>query len=179
MNPLSITILGTLLGTLLALEAKAWIPYLSTWLMRTALAGMPEQLNANERSRWGEEIEADLTDYSERPLGGLVFALNLRRKGGRRLAAELILQEALTEAPTQAGESPFREIHPKAKIFEGGDVDGRHFVVYEPANGHLASRLTYPEGRVVESTHDSDVPGFDLKAHVLEQLIDEIRQEGQ
>ncbi|MFP5388410.1 MAG: hypothetical protein ACLGG5_03830, partial [Thermoleophilia bacterium] len=97
MGLLLITIIGTALGTLLALEAKSWMPYLSARLVRSTVDGMPPELDGEMRSRWREEIEGDLSSYLERPLAGLLFALRLRRRGGRRLAAELMLSHVLGE----------------------------------------------------------------------------------
>ncbi len=43
-----------------------------------------------------EEIESDLSSFDDRPLSGLLFALRLRFKGGRDLAAELSLEQTLS-----------------------------------------------------------------------------------
>lgn len=90
-----ITIVATVVGTLVALEAKAWMPYLSRRLLRATFADFPDGLDEPLVARWSEEIEGDLYRYGDRPLGGLIFALRLRLKGGRDLAAELALQAAL------------------------------------------------------------------------------------
>ncbi len=86
---LALTILGTVIGTILAVEASAWMPYLGHRLIRSALSRFPEGLPAEVRARWAEEIEADFASFADRPWGGLVFAIGVRWKGARRLAAEL------------------------------------------------------------------------------------------
>jgi len=102
---LLILTLATLLGTLLALEAKAWLPRLSRRLIAGAVARFPADLRAADRDRWRREIESDLAAFDDRPLGGLAFALRVRFKGGRDLAAELALAEKIAE-PEQAAEPP-------------------------------------------------------------------------
>lgn len=100
MDVLLITLVGTVAGTILAVEAQAWMPYVSRWLLKRTLAELPPELPEDLLARWREEIEADFQTYATRPLGGLWFALGLRRKGGRCLAAELTLQAALAQAVT-------------------------------------------------------------------------------
>jgi hypothetical protein len=100
---LLILTLATLLGTLLALEAKAWLPFLSRRLIAGAVARFPADLRADDRDRWRREIESDLAAFDDRPLGGLAFALRVRFKGGKDLAAELALAEKIAE-PEQAPE---------------------------------------------------------------------------
>jgi hypothetical protein len=56
---------------------------------------IPKELSTNLRERWTSEIEADLASFHDRPLSGFVFALRVRLKGGRDLAAELALQQAI------------------------------------------------------------------------------------
>jgi hypothetical protein len=120
---LAITIIGTFLGTIGALEAKAWMPYLTVRLVRTTIARFPDGLKEEMRSRWAEEIEADVASYDDRPLGGVLFAFRLRLKGGRELAAQLALHAALesgtgaSEEKTPASESSF------AEAFAGLEID--------------------------------------------------------
>jgi hypothetical protein len=103
MSLLLITIVGTFGGGLLVLEANAWMPYLSSKLLKGTLARLPEQLDATTRARWAEEIEADLAGYEDRPLGGLLFALGVRWRGGKDLAAELALGERLAQGQPGLG----------------------------------------------------------------------------
>lgn len=110
MEILILTIVGTVIGTVLAIEAKAWMPYVGSRLVRGTLERMPRGLEEQMRSRWAEEIEADHATLADRPVGGLVFAVGLCLKGGRRLAAELALQEAV--APLSA--SKVEQQHPFA-----------------------------------------------------------------
>jgi hypothetical protein len=98
MSLLLITIFGTFAGTMLALEAKAWAPQVSARVLRVAVGRFPAELEEEVRSRWTEEIEADLASYDDRPLGGLLFVLRLLCRGGRELAAELALQQALANS---------------------------------------------------------------------------------
>jgi hypothetical protein len=85
----------TLLGSILALEARAWLPHLSRRLVSRAMKKFPRELPLHLRKRWTEEIEADLASFHDRPLSGLVFAFRVWLKGGRDLAAELALQQAM------------------------------------------------------------------------------------
>lgn len=98
MGLLLITIIGTVIGTLLASEAKAWLPRLSLRLLRHTLSGLPRELPAESKRRWVEEIEADLLDYEARPLGGFAFAFRVYRRGARDLAAELLLRDELAHS---------------------------------------------------------------------------------
>ena len=91
---------GTIVGTVLALEALAWMPHMSRRLVRRALEKLPDDLPSELAARWWEEIEADLESYSERPVGGLLFALTLSLRGGKRLAAELAL-DSVSSAPRE------------------------------------------------------------------------------
>jgi hypothetical protein len=100
---LAIAIVGTFVGGLLVLEANAWLPYSSSRLLGRTLARLPEGLDAATRARWSEEIEADLASYEDRPLGGLLFALRVRRRGARDLAAELALGERLAGSAPGSG----------------------------------------------------------------------------
>jgi hypothetical protein len=85
----------TLLGSVLAVEARAWLPHLSRWIVSRTMKQLPKALSRELRERWTEEIEADLASFHDRPLSGFVFALRLRLKGARDLAAELALQQAM------------------------------------------------------------------------------------
>jgi hypothetical protein len=87
----------TLLGSLLALEARAWLPHVSRRLISQATKQLPKALSVDLRQRWAAEIEADLASFQDRPLSGFVFALRVRAKGGRDLAAELALQHAIAQ----------------------------------------------------------------------------------
>lgn len=85
----------TLLGSVLAFEVRAWLPHVSRYLISQAMKQIPKELSTNLRERWTSEIEADLASFHDRPLSGFVFALRVRLKGGRDLAAELALQQAI------------------------------------------------------------------------------------
>lgn len=89
MELLALTVIGTVLGSIVAVEASAWMPHLSRRILRSALSRLPADLPPEVRTRWIEEIQADFACFADRPVGGLVFALGVRRKGARRLAAEL------------------------------------------------------------------------------------------
>jgi hypothetical protein len=136
MSFLAITIVGTMIGTMLAIEAKAWMPYVSHRLVRSTLDRMPNELDEDMQSRWGEEIEADLASYGDRPLGGLVFAVGVARKGGRGLAAELMLEESL-----EGGEEDARGIKVVAATLESGERE----ITYEASNGRRARRMIGPD----------------------------------
>jgi hypothetical protein len=105
---LVITIIGTFVGTVAAVEFKAWAPYVSRRLLRSAIARFSVDLPAATRERWTEEIEADLESLMDRPLAALVFALRLRLRGGRGLVAQLEREQArevaaaATRAATEA-----------------------------------------------------------------------------
>jgi hypothetical protein len=83
------------LGGVLAVELAAWIPHGSAWLVGRTLSRLPGALDGLTRDRWSEEIEADFATFADRPLAGLMFALRLRLRGARRLAAALALAERL------------------------------------------------------------------------------------
>lgn len=141
MGLLLITVIGTVVGTFLAIEAKAWMPYLSGKLVRFTLNRMPDELPDQSRSRWEEEIEGDLASYADRPLGGLVFAVNIARKGGRRLAAELVLQQALGNEHEDT-----RNIKLIAAPIEGGGQE----ITYESSDGRRARRMIEPGDDLVD-----------------------------
>lgn len=143
MDLLLITILGTVIGTLLAVEAKAWMPYLSARMVRSTLDGMPTELDDEMRLRWGEEIEGDLNAYSDRPLGELQFAVRLRRKGGRQLAAELMLDRVLKGATDTQGisEAKFEPSEGLLTVKARFHVDSEAFIL-EDADGHVVQRLS-------------------------------------
>ncbi len=103
MDILFLSLIGTVAGTVLALEVLTWMPHVSRRLLERTIAEFPEELPGKQRARWAEEIEADLASFADRPLGGLQFALKLRRQGGRSLAAELALQSTLASARSTGG----------------------------------------------------------------------------
>ncbi|HEX5929425.1 MAG TPA: hypothetical protein VFY48_08530 [Solirubrobacterales bacterium] len=95
-------VVGTAIGTVLAMEAWASAPHVGAWLVRGTIGGFPDAVPRGDRVRWAEEIEGDFATFRDRRLAGLVFALRLRIKGGRKLAAELALAQ-LSAAETTAG----------------------------------------------------------------------------
>jgi hypothetical protein len=106
MDILLYTIFGTAIGTLIASALSsaggALLDRLNHRIVRRILSRLPEELPEHLRRRWREEIEADLETLSRQPLRGLWFALTLKRVGARRLAAELVLQIALSDRPMSA-----------------------------------------------------------------------------
>jgi len=118
--------LATLLGTLFALEAKAWLPRVSRRLIASAVARFPAELDAAARDRWSREIEADLGAFDDRPLGGFVFALRVRSKGGRDLAGELALAEKLAVPEEQPEAEPQSEAADQSLSY--GFVAGRVYL---------------------------------------------------
>jgi hypothetical protein len=86
---LVVTAIGTALGTILAVEAQAWMPHLSKRLLRKAISRLDVDLSPERRGRWVEEIEADFDTYEGRPVGGLVFAIRLRLSGTKDLVRQL------------------------------------------------------------------------------------------
>lgn len=97
------TVLGTVVGTVLALEAWSSVPHVGRALVRSTIEGFPAAVPEEQRQRWGEELEADFLMYDERRLAGLAFAIRLRVRGGRSLAGELALVQ-LEDAPARPGE---------------------------------------------------------------------------
>jgi hypothetical protein len=97
-------------GSILAFEARAWMPHLSRWLVAQAIRRLPGDLKIELRQRWAEEIRADLVAFDDRPVGGLIFALRVRLKGGRDLAAELALQQALQSEEDVAAEETKQQV---------------------------------------------------------------------
>lgn len=73
------------------------MPYFGGRLVRATLAGLPQGLDGEVRLRWSEEIEGDHASYEDRPIGGLLYALRLRLRGGERLAKELAFQQLMGE----------------------------------------------------------------------------------
>jgi hypothetical protein len=71
-------------GGIAAKEATGWMPYLSVGLIRRASRRLPEE----HRERWVAEMEADVREFADRPVSGLVHAI-LAARGARRLAGEL------------------------------------------------------------------------------------------
>lgn len=144
MGLLTITILGTAVGTLVALEAKSWMSYLSAKLVRSTLDTMPAELDGEIRSRWREEVEGDLDSYADRPFAGLLFSLRLRRRGGRRLAAELMLDHVLSN-----GEDPFELPRPATRIMARFDRKSE-VVAYEDDVGNLIHEHHLFPGAIVK-----------------------------
>ncbi|HEY3491372.1 MAG TPA: hypothetical protein VGK43_00370, partial [Solirubrobacterales bacterium] len=86
---LLVTVIATVVGTILALEAWAWVPHLSSQLLRRTIDSLSEGLPPDQSARWAEEVEADFETYQSRRIGGLVFAVRFRLSGGRGLLEEL------------------------------------------------------------------------------------------
>jgi hypothetical protein len=132
------------------------VPYVSRKLVRSMLAEMPEGLDRQTRSRWVEEIEADLASYDDRPLGGLTFAIRLRRRGGRQLAAELMLNQVLLNSKSKdQPENPLAPVQArliKAQIFSGHQV-----LTYQVKSGPLIEQITHFE-KLTEGLNKSYAP---------------------
>lgn len=109
------TALGTLIATVLIAEGGAFLDWLNHRIVQRVLSRFPKELPEHLRRRWREEIEGDLEALSGQPLRGLWFALTLQRLGARRLAAELVLQIALSDGPAPAI-SAKRPVSPKAQV---------------------------------------------------------------
>ena len=107
---LALTAIGTVIGTVVAAEASAWMPHLSRCVLRSALSRLSRDLPPEVRARWIEEIEADFACFSDRPWGGLAFALAVRRRGAKRLAEELksrpLRAKGRSKAAPGAGPAP-------------------------------------------------------------------------
>lgn len=95
------TVIGTVIATTLVSEGGACLIRLNRRIVRRVLSQLPEELPEQLRCRWSEEIEADLESFSKQPLRSLWFALTLQRRGARRLAAELLLEIALSVPAVQ------------------------------------------------------------------------------
>lgn len=148
MDVLAYTIVGTVIGTVLAIEAKAWLPYLTRALLRRTLDDLPDALDHQLRSRWSEEIEADLAQFDDRPLGGFLFALRLRWKGGRRLAAELALEQALS-TPGPISDSSSRLPHVYQWTLKA--PDGGRLIFSQQSDGTFTREVVDADGKVLES----------------------------
>jgi len=127
MIAIGLAILVGVAVAILASEAKAWLSHLSAWMLERALAKLPDGLPDEVRERWENEIRADLCRYDDRPFGGLVFVIGLRRKGIKRLAADLALQEAIAPpagSPEEDSEGESDKVKPvgsKPMVTEGKD----------------------------------------------------------
>lgn len=158
---MSIFIIPLIFGVCVALaasEAKAWLPYLSARLVRLTLAKMPDGLNQAMRQRWSEEIESDLDRFRDRPLGGLLFALRLYRKGSRTLAAELMLGQALSASSAGAIDSSSDLRIERMAVMDGSNGMQVVFIGYN--DGSFVSREIDREGNATERRVNGDDPAF-------------------
>lgn len=139
---LALTILGTVIGTILAVEASAWMPHLGRRLVRSALSRFPDGLPAEVRARWAEEIEADFASFADRPWGGLVFAIGVRWRGARRLAVELAPRRIKATASRSKG----KRTPPAAATASNRVPAGRVITSYKFFGGRPTLRyITLPE----------------------------------
>jgi hypothetical protein len=151
---LTLTIVGTFAGTMLALEAKAWAPYVSARLLAAAIDRFPDGLDSGMRRRWGEELEADLAGYGDRPLGGLVFAIGVWRRGGKGLAAELALQEVVGAGPRPAQADGAIDLGITMTATQRNEAGDQH-VLYVMHSGERAETTV----KAGESLVDSEILG--------------------
>lgn len=118
------TIIGTLIGTVIAMvlvsEGGVLLARLNRRIVRRVLSRLPQELPEHLRRRWSEEIEADLESLFKQPLHGLCFALRLQRQGARRLAAELVLEVALSTPAVRAPNTN----RPPSSDTEAADPEG-------------------------------------------------------
>jgi hypothetical protein len=169
MEILALTIVGTVVGTILALEAGAWMPYLSRALVRSTLGRMPVGLDPHIRARWTEEIEADLGAYADRPIGGLAFALRLRRRGGRRLAEQLALAETVVPSAQPNKQPDAKEYQTLGHSITGAleEPDGRKVIFISYKDGSFGSREIDPEGKISDRRVSGDNIAFvDAQFHL-------------
>src|SRR4051794_10700611 len=87
-------LLARVVVAVLAAEARGMLPLLSRFLIKRACRRLP----VDERSRWEAEWIADLSSFSDRPLGGLVHALQTSRSA-RAVAYELPRGDASLALP--------------------------------------------------------------------------------
>lgn len=99
---LLVTVVGTIVGTVLAMEAWASTPHMSRWLLRKTVSRFPADLPEVLADRWAKELDADLASFEDRRIVGLLFALRLRLKGGPTLAAQLALAHAQSSGHSEA-----------------------------------------------------------------------------
>lgn len=103
------SVIGTLVGTVIAMalvyEGAACLSRFNQRIVRKVLSQLPEELPEALRRRWSQEIEGDIKSLSKQPLHGFWFALSLRRLGARRLAAELVLQVALSTSSARIADA--------------------------------------------------------------------------
>jgi RNA polymerase sigma-B factor len=100
--------------SLLSDEARAWLPHLARWLVRSAARRLQEQ----ERDRYEEEWLAELAAWSDRPLSALGKAAHIRWRA-REMRASLGSAELV-----EHGGSDRRVDAPVAQLFEGLASDG-------------------------------------------------------
>jgi len=110
------TVLGTVIGTAIAMllisEGGGSLTRLSRRIVERVISEFPEELPEQLRRRWSEEIRGDLETFARAPIRGLLFARKLRREGARRLAAELVLDIAVsTPARSSRDTNPYASIY--------------------------------------------------------------------
>lgn len=135
------TVIGTLIGTVIAMaitsEGGASLARFNRRNARRVLSQFPEGLPEELRRRWSEEIEADLESFSKQPLRGFWFVLGLRRRGARGLAAELVLELALSGPVVRApsadppGTSDAKRANPEGWLINGYARELRERLGYE------------------------------------------------
>lgn len=122
--------------SLLSDEARAWLPHLARWLVRSAVRRLQEE----ERDRYEEEWLAELAAWSDRPLSALGKAAHIRWRV-REMRASLGSAELFEHAASDR-----RVDAPVAPLFKGlardGDLRERDAMVerYLPLARSLALR---------------------------------------
>src|SRR4051812_35503164 len=85
-------IVGKIVGAVISQEFVGWLRLFTRWLVRRAAMRLPAEV----AERWEEEIQAHLLEYSDRPLSGMVHAVDAWRSI-RKLPAKTRSSEAQIE----------------------------------------------------------------------------------
>jgi sugar transferase EpsL len=72
----ALAVVAAVIHSLLGYEVRAWIPYLSRWLVRSAARRLPSQ----ERSRYEQDWLGNVAAWNDRPLAALAKAFHIRLK---------------------------------------------------------------------------------------------------
>lgn len=130
---LAVYIIARVAAGLISKEAAGWAPHVSLSIVRHASRRLPEA----HRSRWLEEMEADIAEFAERPISGLFHAV-LAARGAGRLARELrpvAVASGVSGAESPSSRSALRERSASAAFIL------RVLTSFERLNTRLDSRL--------------------------------------
>jgi GntR family transcriptional regulator len=89
MTAATLAIVIAVAASLFAKETLGWLRRLSEILVRKAIRELPDDIPPAERARWEAEVLADLESFADRPIGCLLHALQVSRRGLQQLGGVL------------------------------------------------------------------------------------------